>query len=121
MNILYKATIYGQPYSKSNSRRKVYNKKTKKPMFIKSAEAIAYSEGFLKQVVWGKEPLECKLALHCNIYYSNERPDLDESLIMDCLEKSGVVRNDRLIREKHVYHFIDKYNPRADIVLKERG
>ncbi len=118
--ILYKATIYGQPYSKSNRRQMAFNKKTKKPMFIKNEKALAYAEAFKAQVVWGYPPIECKLIMNLNIYYMSERPDLDESLVMDCLEKSGVIKNDRLIREKHVYHFIDKDNSRAEIELRER-
>lgn len=116
---LYKATIYGQAYSKANRRQMVINPKTKKPMFIKNDKALAYAEDFMRQVVWGHEAIECKLALYCTMYYKTERPDLDESLVMDCLEKSGVIKNDRLIREKHIYHFIDKDNPRVDIELRE--
>ena len=65
-------------------------------------------------------PISCKLVMYCTIFYSNERKDLDESLVMDCLEKSKIIRNDRLIREKHVNHFIDKQNPRAEIYLFKR-
>lgn len=118
--ILYRAIILGQPYSKSNRRQMVFNKKTKNPMFIKNQKALDYVESFKAQVVWSHPPLECKLIMNLNIYYMTERPDLDESLVMDCLENSGVVKNDRLIREKHIYHFIDKENPRAEIELRER-
>ncbi|HDY67902.1 hypothetical protein LCGC14_3142890 [marine sediment metagenome] len=116
---LYKATIYGQAYSKANRRQLVINKKTKKPMFIKNEKALLYVESFKAQVVWGYDTIKCKVALHCKMYYKTQRPDLDESLVMDCLEKAGVIENDRLIREKHIYHFIDKENPRVDIELKE--
>ena len=122
-NTLYHATIYGQAVSKANSRRMVYNKKTKKPMYIKSEKAMAYVDSFIKQTDefrWSGPPYECKLILHCDMYYESERPDLDESLVMDCLQKADIIKNDRLIREKHIYHFIDKKNPRVEIKLEER-
>lgn len=34
------------------------------------------------------------------------------------LLQAGVYRNDRQVREKHVYHGIDKANPRAEIVVE---
>jgi Holliday junction resolvase RusA-like endonuclease len=63
------------------------------------------------------------------IFYATERPDLDESVILDVLqakyrkgtkelERAGVYVNDRQVREKHVYHAIDRDNPRAAIVVE---
>lgn len=55
--------------------------------------------------------------LTATIYYATRRPDLDESLIMDLLE--GVAyKNDRQIKEKHIYHGLDKENPRAEILVE---
>jgi len=34
------------------------------------------------------------------------------------LVRRGVYVNDRQVREKHVYHDIDKTNPRADIIVE---
>ena len=66
-----------------------------------------------------------------NIFYATERPDLDESLILDILQdrfdgkrearvlvQRGVYRNDRQVREKHVFHHIDRANPRAEIEVE---
>jgi hypothetical protein len=33
------------------------------------------------------------------------------------LVQAGVYRNDRQVREKHVYHGIDKANPRAEVAV----
>ncbi len=67
------------------------------------------------------------------IFYASERPDLDESVVLDVLQdrfvkdrvtderrlvQKGVYRNDRQVREKHVYHSIDRANPRAEIEVE---
>lgn len=129
--LLFSGIIYGEPCSKANSRKVAQNRATGRMLFIKSKGALEYCESFILQIhkrnaiiqeksgAWPEE-ITCKVALHCNIYYGSERKDLDESLIMDCLEKSRVIKNDRLIREKHIYHHIDKKSPRSIIRLYER-
>ena len=130
-NLLFKTIIFGEPCSKANSRKLVPNKKTGRIFSIKSDAGRKYVDSFLLQINnkrkiffffsgITKKPIDCKVILFCVIYYATERKDLDESLVMDCLEKSGIIKNDRLIRQKHVYHFIDKFNPRSEIELFER-
>ena len=53
-----------------------------------------------------------RLAVHCDVYYASDRPDLDESLVLDGLQ-GLIYKNDRQVREKHVHHHIDRLNPRA--------
>ena len=55
-----------------------------------------------------------RLSVVCDIYYANNRPDLDEALILDGLQ-GLIYKNDRQVREKHVFHHIDKFNPRAEV------
>lgn len=127
-------TIYGEPASKANSRRigrvstKGWGGLGSGFRIIKSAKALQYEKDFLIQAkdfmiqVKGlKKPLEGDLVLHCTIYYRTKRPDLDESLVMDCLQKAGIIENDRQIKEKHIYHGIDKENSRTEIRLEHRG
>ena len=45
------------------------------------------------------------------------KPDLDESVILDCLE-GYAYKNDRQVKEKHIYHGLDKENPRAEITVE---
>lgn len=70
------------------------------------------------------------------IFYASQRPDLDESIVLDVLQdrygrrgtlngepvrellQHGVYRNDRQVREKHVFHGIDKANPRTEVVVE---
>jgi hypothetical protein len=125
-------TILGQPCSKANSREIVTI--AGRPSSIKSKAARAYERDALKQI-----PPRCRVRIEgpvrvtLHLHYSWEGPDLDESIVLDVLQdrysrdkasgqrvliQNGVYRNDRAVREKHVYHHIDRANPRAEIVVE---
>ena len=109
--------VNGEPASKANSRRLVSI--GGKPRSIKSKKALSYADAFLLQVKPVEPLLEGELAVTMHIYYASQRPDLDESLILDLLQ--GVLyKNDRQVREKHIEHFIDKANPRTEIWVRPR-
>jgi Holliday junction resolvase RusA-like endonuclease len=112
--------ITGETCSKANSRRLVTHRKTGRPMFIKSSDALAYEKTVAKQVPVLQPMLEGRLRVHMEIFYASERPDLDPSLILDCLA-GRVYRNDRQCRELHLVHGIDRRNPRAVILVEEIG
>lgn len=109
--------VRGEPASKANQRRLVL--RGNKPMFIKSSKAMAYAEAFALQVRPLKELMEGPLRVDMWIYYATQRPDLDESLILDLLQ-GKVYLNDRQVRERHVYHYIDKEDPRVEIAVSPR-
>jgi len=110
-------TVLGEPASKANSRRLV--SRGGKPLFIKSAKALSYADAFNLQIPTINPLLTGELRLDCWIYYASQRPDLDESLILDLLQ-GKVYANDRQVRERHVYHYIDRAQPRVTILLRER-
>ena len=115
MSNSYEITVYGEPASKANSRRLVAF--GGKPRFVKSKKALDYKKAFDAQCPQREELIEGDVRLTVTIYYATRRPDLDESLIMDLLE--GVAyKNDRQIKEKHIYHGLDKENPRAEILVE---
>lgn len=138
-------TIIGQPASKANSRRLVTIRN--RPALIKSKEALAYEKDARKQIpVEARVMMQGPVRVTLRIWYASERPDLDESVILDVLQaryertkgalqklapgeynyakgervlvQKGVYRNDRQVREKHVFHGIDKANPRAEIEVE---
>lgn len=131
-------TIFGEPASKSNSRipRIVKSKKTGKPytMFIKSMKANHYERDALIQIPSAARlMLEGPVKVTLRIFYASQRPDLDESVVLDVMQakyskanasgerecvRRGCYANDRQVREKHVYHFIDRANPRAEIEVE---
>ena len=112
---MFEATIYGEPASKANSRRMVTI--AGRARFIKSQKAIDYVAGFNKHCPKLDELLEGDVRVTMTIYYKNRRPDLDESVILDCLE-GYAYKNDRQVKEKHIYHGLDKENPRAEITVE---
>jgi Holliday junction resolvase RusA-like endonuclease len=108
-------TIYGEPASKSNSRKIVRFGGVSR--LIKSSKALSYSAAFKQQAIVG-ELLEGDLRVTIHIWYASRRPDLDESLILDLLQDVAY-KNDRQVKEKHIYHHLDKENPRCEIVVEK--
>lgn len=130
-------TIFGEPASKANSRElaTVGPKDKRRTIFRKSDVALAYEEAALRQIP-PKYRLQLKepVAVTLRIFYASERPDLDESIVLDVMQnrtklvevpgtdqkkrvllQAGVYVNDRQVREKHVYHGIDKLMPRTEV------
>ena len=106
--------VHGEPASKANSRQIVMF--GKRPAIIKSKKARDYVKAFEKQVKPLTSLLEGDLAVHITIYYASRRPDLDESVILDCMERV-IYGNDRQVKEKHIFHGLDKDNPRSEIFV----
>jgi Holliday junction resolvase RusA-like endonuclease len=133
---MIRLTILGEPASKANSRQIV--KRGDKLASVKSEKALSYESDALRQIPpAARQRLQGELAITMRIFYATERPDLDESLILDILQdrwvypklpngkkgprilgQAGVYCNDRQVREKHVYHAIDRKNPRTEIVVQ---
>jgi Holliday junction resolvase RusA-like endonuclease len=109
--------VKGEPASKANSRRLI--SMGGKPRVIKSAKALSYAEAFNLQVKKVEPLLEGELRVDMWIYYASQRPDLDESLILDLLQ-GKLYLNDRQVRERHTHHFIDKDDPRVEILIQQR-
>lgn len=123
-------TILGQPYSKANRRRIV--KFGERIASVKSKEALKYERDAQKQIPGhARQMLTGPVFVHLRIFYASERPDLDESVVLDVLQAKyqkvgdervlvhrGVYINDRQVRKKLVEHFIDRTNPRAEIEVE---
>ncbi len=110
--------VTGEPASKANSRKLVMF--GKRPAVIKSQKARTYVKAFAEQVKPIKNLLEGDLAVHITIYYASRRPDLDESVILDCMQ--GVIyANDRQVKEKHIFHRLDRNQPRSHIFVWRLG
>ena len=119
-------TVKGEPASKANSRQIVTIKG--KPAVIKSKKARDYVKIFALQCRTPEFPLDCDVRVTMTIFYASRRPDLDESVILDCMQAKrytrpdgaveyygGIYKNDRQVKEKHIYWALDKENPRAEI------
>jgi hypothetical protein len=106
-------TVFGEPASKANSRRIV--KFGNRLASIKSKKALSYADAFAMQCrsqMKGLVPTEDLVQVEMIIYYASRRPDLDESLILDCMQ-GLVYANDRQVRKKMIYWGLDKERPRT--------
>lgn len=128
-------TIRGEPASKANQRKMVMvNRKGggKRPAFIKSDKARAWADDALLQIPpHVKLNMPGDLVMFIRVFYATELPDLDESVVLDVLQakftkgahgekvmiRAGVYLNDRQVRERHVWHRVDKYWPRVEIIV----
>lgn len=112
--------IYGEPASKANSRRIV--PRGEKFASIKSQRAMDWLVLAGRQVPRRSTvPFpKGELVAFFRIHYRTQRPDLDESLVLDFLQ-GRVYGNDRQVRERHIYHHIDADNPRVELVIRPRG
>ena len=106
--------VYGEPASKSNSRKFVFNRKTNRPMFIKSDKARNYEKLFRKQCQKLDELITDDVEVQIKIYYKTRRPDLDESLILDLMQ-DFIYANDRQVKKKVITWGLDKEEPRSHI------
>lgn len=107
--------ILGEPASKANSRRVVRFGNMSR--VIKSQKALDYSECFRQQCVPLDPLMEGDLVMTIHIWYASRRPDLDDSLILDLMQ-GLIYKNDRQVRERHLYWHLDPANPRAYITVE---
>lgn len=129
---MIRITILGQPCSKSNRSQIV--RLGDRVSIGKSAEAKRYIRDALRQIPpVARQRLAVPVRMTLRLWYASERPDMDESQILDVLQdqwkrnkatgervlvQAGVYRNDRQVRERHVYWGLDKSNPRAEITVE---
>lgn len=128
---MIRLTLLGQAASKANSRRLVNF--GRRPALIKSDAALEFAFDAQRQIpAHCRQRLEGDVAVTLHMHYRSERPDLDESVVLDVLQDqfktvtlmgqkqrvllaAGVYRNDRQVREKHVFFHVDRNNPRVEI------
>lgn len=115
INMIFGGTVYGACQSKANSRRRVSN-----GAFIKSKSALEFEKVAITQLALlrkGADPITCNVGVKVTIWYRSRRSDLSPELVFDCLQKAGVIANDRQIFEYFARKEIDKNNPRVEISI----
>lgn len=85
----------------------------------KSKELKDYENYFWIQCHNRKLNIDVPFVLDLKVYFKDNRPDLDNSLklILDCLQLSGVIKNDRLCKKIIAERFIDKNSPRIELTI----
>ena len=109
---VYNGIIYGEPASKANSRKIVMF--GKRPAVIKSQKARDYVKNFEKQCPKLDTLVTEDLSVEITIFYGSRRPDLDESVILDCMQ-GFIYKNDRQVKKKIINWALDRDNPRSKI------
>ena len=108
--------VRGEPASKSNSRKLVTIKG--RPAFIKSEKARKYVKQFEEQCPqMGDSMFLDDVEVEMTVFYASRRPDLDESVILDCMQ-GFIYKNDRQVKRKIITWALDKENPRSEITVR---
>ncbi len=116
--ICIKEVILGKVPSKSNMNRVITI--NGHGSIGKTETMKAYERSFMLQCRNRKAGIKGFFKLTADVFYENNRPDLDNSLkvILDCLQMCGVILNDRNCIEIHARKFVDKTNPRVEITIE---
>lgn len=115
-------TLEGQLASKSNTRKLVTNRRTGRPMLIKSDRARKVIPLFCDQlgILFGARPtIMGPVSLTAMVFYDSNRPDLDISLLADLLQMARVIKNDRQIIHHAITKGVDPQRPRVVGRLEE--
>lgn len=115
-------TILGACYSLKNSKQ--LSTRGGRPRIIKHWKVRQFQETFWKQVPSQYRNLQLgsldkPLRSTVTVFYPSQRQDLDCGAVYDCLQLSGVVKNDLYIVEKHEYRAVDRNKPRVEIIVEE--
>lgn len=112
--------IRGQIPSKSNCYKIVTHTdpRTKKvhSSLAKQDVLKKYEQNFYIQCPERGRMVEGYFKLKAKVYYNSNRPDLDNSLkiLLDCLQMTKTIKNDRQCVCIEVEKFIDKKEPRVE-------
>lgn len=109
---MFEFEVLGDPASKANGRRAVFIGGRQK--FIKSEKALQYEKLFKVQCPILTPLISYDVGVAIDIFYATRRSDLDESIILDCMQ-GMIYENDRQVRAKNIRGGIDRDNPRAII------
>lgn len=106
--------IRGQIPSKSNSYKIVNLNGHAK--LAKQKVLTEYEKNFYIQCPERGRMVKGYFKLVAKIYFSSNRPDLDNSLkiLLDCLQLTKTIKNDRNCTHIDVQKFIDKKEPRIE-------
>jgi Holliday junction resolvase RusA-like endonuclease len=115
-----KVKIYGHPPSKANSYKIRGNSLGKAQKVVEYEEAFRLQVNAIRSIgLLTKETIEGEFYLELDVYYKDNRSDLDNSakVILDCLQANGVIRNDRNLTRLVMTKKVDKDHPRIEFTL----
>jgi len=115
-----KQVIHGSCPSKSNCYKiiKIGNVSS----LGKTPALKKYEKDFFIQCnVYRDANIEGYFEFYMDVFYPNQRSDLDNSLkvVLDCLQKVKAIKNDNRCVKITVRKFLDKDKPRVEFFIKE--
>ena len=114
-----KVTIYGDVVSKSNQYRII---KIGGHASLKKTDAVkAFEEKFYLQNPLRNANISGFFEIYLDVYFSSNRKDLDGAfkLVLDTLQSSNTIKNDRNCVKIVANKYIDKEHPRIEFTLVE--
>ena len=116
--------VYGDIPSMKNDLG-VMRGKNGKPIFYHKGNGVRYYKELFDLQVPSKFKvcLNGKISVYLRIFKKDNRKDgcNMSGAVYDALQSSGVIKNDRNITLRIEEDFIDKENPRVEVVLKKKG
>lgn len=114
-----KVTIYGDVVSKSNQYRIITingHASLKKSDAVKEFEKKFYLQNPLRNA-----NITGFFEIYLDAYFSSNRKDLDGAfkLVLDTLQSSGTIKNDRNCVKIQAQKFVDRNNPRIEFTIVE--
>lgn len=116
-----KVTIYGDVVSKSNQYRII---KIGGHASLKKSDAVKkFEEAFFLQNSLRNANIKDFFEIYLDAYFSSNRKDLDGAfkLVLDALQSSGTIKNDRQCVKIVARKFIDKVRPRIEFTIVPVG
>ena len=113
--------IYGDVPSKSNQYRIV---SINGHASLKKSDAVKkYEHGFYLQNHLRDANISENFEIILDVYFKSNRKDLDGAfkLVLDLLQSSGTIRNDRYCVKIVARKFVDKERPRIEFEVKTVG
>jgi hypothetical protein len=120
-SFLWSATIHGEPVPRHAARTIAVVRGM--PQLIRSADARSWQNAALSQLLNRRplRPLTRELALDCQVWHRRRVGEIDDSLIVDVLERAAIIAGARLVVERHLYARLDPDAPRIVVRLASLG
>jgi Holliday junction resolvase RusA-like endonuclease len=118
--IIATMTIFGNLPSIKNRRRLIPAKGNRRPMIIKSKDAMDYEQAFLMAIPQKmRVGYNGPVSLSARIYYQSRRSDLSVELLYDLIAKASIILNDRQIMHCECWKGLSKESPRVHFTVKK--
>jgi hypothetical protein len=116
-SFLWSATIHGEPVPRHVARTITVIRGL--PQLVRSTDARSWQNAALSQLLNRRplRPLTREMALDCQVWHRRRLGEIDDSLIVDVLERAAIIAGARFIVERHLYARLDPDAPRVVIRL----